>query len=379
MEKPRIVIIGAGFAGISAAHTLSKYSDLVDVTLIDHHENNHFRPLLPDVVSKTVHAPYLLYSYVRLKEKFGFTFYCGDVGSVDFDKKTVAVGQRVIHYDYLIITSGSQTPIPPNEQLRTHTLRCDTVHDANRIRDAVFSGMYNRFVVCGGGYTGVELATHIWKAIRERGSGEQVIIVEMTDTLIGTLPQWMQLYVEENLRKMGIEIKLQSKIDTITDQAIVVSNGETIKNALCIWTTGLQASVAKAGWNVPLSQRGRIVVDTMLQFRDGCFAAGDSACFAKKDNCIRMSVQYSISQGACAAKNCIAQIRNEPMTPFKPLDPGFIVPLANGFSCGEVFGVRVKGRIATFLHYFMSAYRSHGILNRLGVIWGFLRSLRSVK
>ena len=365
----------AGFAGLSAARYLAKHTGLVDVTLVDKYENNHFRPLIPDVISHAVGAPNLLYSLLPFKDRYRFRLFCESVQNINFSSREIDLLEHKISYDYLIMASGSQTPFPPSGLFRQYALRLDSVHDANRLRDAVSSGKYDRFVVCGGGYTGVELASNLQRFITDRKSDEEVIVVEMTDHLISTLPPWMQKYVAEGLKSMGVSVRLSTKVESLTEREIILSNGDSIECALCIWTTGLVAPSIMRTINVPKAAKGRIKVDETLKFSENCFAAGDSACFPQKTSCLRMSVQFSIDQGRTAAKNIIATIGGLPLTPFKPRDPGFIIPLANGKSCGEVFGIPVRGRVATLLHYLISTYRSPGVMNRIGVLKGAFRAL----
>ena len=374
--KKRVVIIGAGFAGLSAAYQLSMYRDLCDVTLIDKHENTHFRPLIADVVSQTVYARHLLYPLTPLKERYGFHLYCEPARSIDFENRCITLSEHLVNYDYLIIAAGSRTSLPPTEELRKYALTLDTIHDANRVGDAVFSRKFRTFLVCGGGYTGVELATHLWKAIQREAISGQIVIVEMMNTLIGTLPVWMQHYVTENVKRLGIQLRLGTKVDSIIEKQVRLSNGEILDDALCIWTTGLEAPPDTSSWDLPRAHRGAIGVDATLRFRDTCFAAGDMACVTSEERCLRKAVQFSIDEGRVAALNTVALIRGEKPSRFRARDPGFIVPMANGRSCGEVFGFRMRGYLPTMLHYMISAYRSIGIQNRLGVIFGAVKTAR---
>jgi NADH dehydrogenase FAD-containing subunit len=87
-----------------------------------------------------------------------------------------------------------------------------------------------------------------------------------------------------------------------------------------------------------------------------------------------MAVRASLEQGRIVAENIIAGIRSQPSIPYREKDPGFVVPMANGRSCGEVYGVRLKGFVATLLHYILSAFYSRGISNRAGIATGVLRA-----
>ena len=363
----KVVIIGGGFAGISAATTLQK-EDSIKVTLIDPFENIHFRPLLPDLISNRISARYLLYPIIQLRKKCGFEFVCSNVNTIDFDKKIVLCNDQSIDYDILIVACGSSTPIPPSEPFRKLAHRVDTIHDTLFIADNVFCSEYDQFVICGGGYTGVEVTSQLSKLVNSQANNKKVIVVEMRDSLVSALPRWMQKYTEDNLKKSGVEICLNTKVESIDGNHLKLSNGAAFDNALLIWTIGLKASPLTSALNVPKDQSGRIIVDSNLKFREHCFAIGDCASFKQRNTVLRMSVQASVDQGTFTAKNIIHQIKGNILEKYRPFDPGFIIPMPGNIACGEVFGCNVSGIVAICLHYLMSAYRSYGILNRLGII-----------
>ena len=224
----------------------------------------------------------------------------------------------------------------------------------------------------------MELASHLQKAVRTRKMPQEVLIIEMTQSLIGSLPKWMRHYTHKNLEHMGVRIRLNVRAEDISDRTVILSSGERIEGALCIWTTGLIGPSLTRNLGLPSAKSGRITVDECLRFEECCFAAGDVACTPQGARCTRMSVQFAIDQGALAAKNVIASLQAQSLQRFVARDPGFIVPMANGFSCGEILGVKVRGRIPTILHYILGAYRSHGVVNRFGAAAGAFRSFAGI-
>jgi NADH dehydrogenase FAD-containing subunit len=172
---------------------------------------------------------------------------------------------------------------------------------------------------------------------------------------------------------MGIRIRLSTSVANVTESEVELSNGDHIKDALCIWTTGLIGPDLTRNLEIEKKQKGRICVDKTLRFKENCFAAGDVACFETGVICSRMSVQFSIEQGSLAAENAIAFLKGKSLSSYIPFDPGYMIPMANGNSCGEAFGFRIKGNLATFLHYLLSAYRSYGIVNRFQTLRGMLK------
>jgi NADH:ubiquinone reductase (H+-translocating) len=360
----RVVVIGHGFAGYTAARRLCTDGEGLDITVVDRQVNTHYRPMLPDAVGGTIGTQHLLYPIPALQARYGYHFVCGEVTGVDFERQQVVLGDDSIPYDYLICAAGSQTPLPPTEPFQRHALRIDSAYDANRVADLVSSGSYDRVIICGGGYTGVELASQVTRRLRNLFRPTRVTIVEMMDTILGPQPTWMQHYTAANLRLMGIEIMTGVQVAEIVDSAVKLSDGRTFENALLLWATGLRAAPLTRNWGVPTAEQKRIVVDRDLRFKPDCFAAGDVACVRWGKRCQRMSLQLALSEGDAAARNVIRLSRGESTTTYYGSDPGYIIPMANGRSCGEVFGVRLRGYPATALHYILNAYRSHGVVNR---------------
>ena len=119
---------------------------------------------------------------------------------------------------------------------------------------------------------------------------------------------------------------------------------------------------------VEKGRQGRISVDQYLRLNETCFVIGDCAQFPHKVNHLRMAVQFSIAQGLCAASNVLLHIKASNLKKYKPIDLGYIIPMANNCSCGKVMGFPIKGRLPTLLHYLMCIYRSFGFKNKVGMV-----------
>jgi NADH dehydrogenase len=197
----------------------------------------------------------------------------------------------------------------------------------------------------------------------------------MMGKLLSTLPQWMSNYVTKSLTDLGVQIRLSTKVEGISEDEVSLSSGEHFKRTGCIWATGLEGSSLSRKIDVNKAQRGRIVVDKHLFFKENCLAAGDAACSMTNSECSRMSVQCSIDQGSIAAFNTIADMRKVPLKKYKMWDPGFIIPLSNGKACGEVFGIPVKDRTALIFHYLLSTYRASGVSNRFNIARAALKAV----
>jgi len=151
-----------------------------------------------------------------------------------------------------------------------------------------------------------------------------------------------------------------------------MDNGRRIDNAIGLWSAGVRTPGFIEGLDFP-KERTKVTVDEYLMpgtgKGKGVFIAGDSASFRVRPGMtpLRMSVVFALSQGRHAAINVVRSILGKRSIPYRPVDPGYLIPVATGKAPGTVLGVNVGGRIGYFLHYFMCVYRSEPS-NRGGII-----------
>ena len=356
----KIIIIGAGFAGLSAANGLSKCGLGLEITLFDKKERSDFLPVIPDCIGRGINPELLAcdiaYSCRKLKAKF----INEEVLSVDFESKQISTFLAAYSYDFLIIASGSQTNFFSNQDAQDYGFPLNSVTDVKAISKALGGNKFDNFIICGGGYTGVEAAANFWLYFKKKGLIKKIIIVERAPAILGPLPDWMRAYAEKNLKNMGIDILTNSVIEKIQKDEVTLSAGRVFGNPMLIWVPGVRTADFIQKLAVNKNPQGRIVVDGYLRVNQYCFCAGDTALFGKNNNFLRMAVQFAITEGEHAAKNIIRSIRNVTLKKFRPLDLGYIIPMANNRSCGRVFGLNVKGIIPTLLHFMMCAFRLKG-------------------
>jgi len=370
-----VIIIGAGFAGIAAARQLSCSRNNLHITLINQHTYTQFRPLLPDIISRSVSVRYLWYSLERLAQKLKIRFMEGKALVIDTNKKKVIMETgTLVPYDFLVLATGSTTAIPTKIKEYGIVNTLDALGDGQKIAKALHVREYHNYVICGGGYTGIETATHICKGLQRYNINGSVKVVEMKDTILSHLPPWMRTYARNNCEGLGIEIKVNTKITDIQNDNILLSDNSKITNARLIWSTGLKANVPRIDPLPSFGEGNRVKVNNDLRISEVVFAVGDCACCTSDNGCYRMAVQSSLTSGTCAAENILALINGYKTCSYHFSDPGFIVPMANWYSCGEVLGRKVHGAKATLLHYVMSVYRSKGWKSRIGIMVNELKS-----
>ncbi|MCG8431342.1 MAG: FAD-dependent oxidoreductase [Candidatus Omnitrophica bacterium] len=368
----RIVVIGAGFGGSSVMRYLRHYRRGLELTVIDKSRFFSFLPALPDVLGRKVDPQYLSYPVARIARECGAIFVNAAVQRIDPARRTVITETNEVAYDYLVIASGSESDFYGNELLRSRCRKLDNVADARQLRFLLDKGEYNSYIIAGGGYTGIEIAAGIRRYLMRRRRFSRVFIAEKTDTILGALPSWMKEYAGENLKRMQVPVIRNTEITGIEKKTVYLSSGDVFEDALPVWAAGVRTPGFLQSLGGERNMQGRMEVDRYLRLDERCFVIGDSAQVAYRGGKLRMGVQFAVMQGVSAARNIVHSITKQPLVPYRPLDLGYIVPMANNNSCGRVLGVDAHGVPATFLHYVMCLYRSYGMRNKWGLLKGII-------
>jgi len=363
----KIIIIGGGFAGLSAlAVFCRRESRDFEITLIDEKDNASFLPMLPDCLGRGVAPEHLLYDLAGLSAKKHFNFIMDKVIGINLEKKEVMTSKVNLNYDFLIVASGSETNFYGNSRLKDCSFKLDNAQDAGSMRKALDD--YDCFLIFGAGYTGIEVATNLRIYLEKKKIDKRIVIVERSAAMLGPLPQWMKDYVADNLKRLNIEVLINSSLDKVEGSKVSLTGGATFDNSMLIWAAGVKTSDFIQNLNVEKNPQGRIKVDEYLRVDNACFAAGDAAYFSRNNIFLRMAVQFAVAQGNCCAKNIIRSAQGKRLIKFRPLDLGLIIPMANNRAAGRILGVNMKGFLPVFFHYLMCIYRSYSLRNKLGII-----------
>jgi len=369
-----IVIIGGGFAGLEAARVLSKRRSKLGerrILLVDAKSHFDFLPILPDVAGGRVDKNHASMEMAQYLEDLGVNFSQDEVVKIDTDKKEVFLkSSHVLSYEFLILASGSVTNFFNNKDIQRVALKLDTSDDAQMLKNVVTTYPTKNILVIGGGYTGVEIASQLACLLKHKKVKKYSLnIIEKGEDILGVLPDWMKDYCRINLCSLRVHMYAECSLKEVNEQSVKLSNGLEFSNYLLIWTAGVQTPAFVRELKFDKDKQGRLSVGTDLSFDKNSFAIGDAACFKYKDKPLRMSVQFSIAQARVAASNIIRLIaKKEKMVPYRPLDLGFLVPLANRKACGKILFFKVWGLLGWLCHYGMCIYRSLSLKNRLGLV-----------
>ncbi|MFC1452720.1 NAD(P)/FAD-dependent oxidoreductase [Verrucomicrobiota bacterium] len=371
----RIVIVGGGFAGLAAAKALGrKRRSGLEVILLDRRTAQQNLPLIPDLVGRAYDPGLFRFDLATAARRWGHTFLQHDVKGIDVRAGRLEAEGESMAYDHLIVATGSRTHLRHMAGAGDGLMVLDSAADAVAIRKRVWETDPRCIVVAGGSYTGVEVATQLQCALGRAGRKCRVVLLNRRERTCRNLPVSMSRYIEANLQRLGIEIRHQTTLDSVESNVACLSTGETLDGSLAIWTAGVQPPEVVRTLDLPVTSDGRLVTDASLQIAEHAHAAGDTAGFLVRGKPARMSVQFAIMSGRHAAQCVLRGMAGRPPRRFRPVDLGYVVPMANFRGCGTAMGVPIRGRLPMLLHYTMSLYRTFGWQNRMRLLAAFGRT-----
>ncbi len=334
----RILIVGAGFAGmyaaLSAAHLRDKQGvspDTLEIAVIAPEPRLVIRPRLYERAPETMVAP--------LAELFAAVDVRYEQGRVDViesaGKSVVIVGpdgmRRTQRYDRLVLAAGSQGVKPDIPGLAKHAFSVDQIEDAialdrhlNALAGRPSSAARDTVVVAGGGFTGIEVATEMPSrlgAILGPKAHVRVIIVERNDAIAPAMGSSPRPLIERALREAGVETRLGVGISALNESRVILSDGQSIESATVIWAAGMRANPLTEQVKAERDRSGRLVVDRNLRVPEvpTIFAAGDTAHAATDELGHRtlMSCQHANRLDASAGFNATADLLDVPLEPYQ--------------------------------------------------------------
>ncbi|MCX5539122.1 NAD(P)/FAD-dependent oxidoreductase [Paraburkholderia sp. CNPSo 3076] len=323
----RILVIGAGFAGmwsaLSAARLLDEQGRTdVEITLVAPDPHLHVRPRLYEEGPANFRAP-----LTEIFNATGVKFIQGTVERIHVERRAVDLtrvdGQSsTLGYDRLVLATGSRLFRPSIPGLADHTFSVDQTDEAVELEAHIRSlagqpdsPARNTVVVAGGGFTGIETAAEMPARLRAalgEQANVQVIIVERNDAIGPDLGAGPRPVIEEALGSLGVTWKLGSGVASVDAGGVTTTDGQRIESHTVIWTAGLRASTLTAQIPGRLDAIGRLHVDRSLAVEGvpGVYVTGDVACAATDDegNHTMMSCQHAMNLGRSAGHNAAADL-----------------------------------------------------------------------
>jgi len=403
-DRPRVVIIGAGFAGLWAARTLSHSQ--TDVLILNRNNYHTFFPLLYQVAAGELEAEDIVYP-VRsiLRGQQNIRFLMNEVTEINLAAKQVKTTDHVFPYDFLVLAIGSAShffgvigaaeyafQLKTLEQaiaLRNHILfrferaLCET--DPERRRQML------TFAIVGGGPTGVEFAGALAELIRGPlvknypaldPREMHILLLEANDRLLASFPERLEKYALKRLAKMGVEVRLQATVSRITPDCVWLKDGATIPLETVIWTSGVRGESFNA--ELQTIRNGQVKVLPTLQTPDHpeVYVIGDLAFMEEDGRLLPMLAPVATQQGEAAARNIIRQTNGQIPVPFHYHNRGTMVTIGRNAAIAHVWGRTFAGFPAWLLWLSIHLYGLIGFRNRLLVLikwaWDYLFFERTV-
>ncbi|MBR1144270.1 NAD(P)/FAD-dependent oxidoreductase [Bradyrhizobium sp. AUGA SZCCT0431] len=330
---PRIVVLGAGFAGLWAALGAARKRDEigapaadVEILVVDRNPYHNIRVRNYEVDIGEAAIP-----FAELLDPVGVDHRVAEVRAVDPVKQHVSVttnsGSEVIEYDRLVLTLGSQLARPAIPGLAAYGFDVDSYAAAVRLeahlaalgKQADAEGRAT-VVIVGAGFTGIEVATEMPGKLEKAGlSGERRIILVDPNPVIGvTLGEQARPIVSEALAALGVETRLNARVTAIDANTVTLSSGEIIPARTVVWCGGMRASPVAQTIDVERDRLGRLHVDQFMRLTGATniFAAGDVAsCVVDGEHSTVMSCQFARPMGRFAGNNVVADLLGQPMLP----------------------------------------------------------------
>ena len=407
-DNKRVLILGAGAAGLGVALELKKASAGVpglEVTLVDQRNYHHPLPFIWQVMSGSVepsHISFPLHALLRRRGAEGpVKFRQSRVQGIDVGKKVVSTDTGKLKWDYLVVALGSTTNFFGMADVEENSLSFKSLGDAvnihNRILGNYEAALLERneqrqrelltFVVVGGGPTGIELAAAIQDFVRKAlvrdypslMSQTRLLLVEAQDALLSGMKAKMSELAISRLRYRGIEVLLKTRITKVLSGGIQTADGQTIPTRTVIWVAGVKPVAVVESLPFNKAKGGRIIVNQYLEVPEspGVYVLGDCAYSLQEHGSVPYppTQQVAMRQGPACARNIVRTMRGEDQLPFRYKFKGQVIYMGRNLVLAQLGNRVFDGFAAGLLRrvYYLWIFISY-----LGLPTGFRRKLGAV-
>lgn len=409
MRRERVVIVGGGFSGLACARKLDRRP--VDVLLLDERVYHLFTPLLYEVASALLNPSDISYPFrACFRRSPNVRFRQAHVTSVDLDRKTISTGaDGELHYDYLVLATGSTNNYFGNQELANFSIGMKTLEEALRLRNHVLTCLerasqtqdeldrrrWLTFLIVGGGPTGVEYTGALLELLKlvlgrdfpnlSRGQS-RVILVEGQDRLLPTFAEGLSRYTERTLRRRSAEVRTATLVEKATDESAVLSTGDLIETRTIVWSAGVRPSDIEAH-GVPRSASKQIEVDDQLRLsgREDVFVIGDLASVHHGGEKLPMLAPVAVQEGRYVARAIVDRMKASPSARkrFRYVDKGTMATIGRNAAVGHIGRLRFRGLVGWLAWLVVHLYYLVGFRNRLVVLaswtWNYVRKDRPLR
>ncbi|QDF01961.1 NAD(P)/FAD-dependent oxidoreductase [Myxococcus xanthus] len=406
--QKHVVVLGAGFAGLTAAKALARHSALY-VTVLDQRNHHLFQPLLYQVATSGL-SPADIAVPIRSQfaRKPNVSVHLGRVTWVNLKERWVGgEGDVRLRYDYLVIACGAQHSYFGKSEWEDFAPGLKTLEQATELRRRILSAFEQAenerdaerqrallsFVVVGAGPTGVELAGAIADISRTvlvrdfrriKPSRARVFLVEAGPRILPSFSEKLSVRAHRDLAALGVEVRTEARVTAVDAEGVTLGS-ERLASRTVVWAAGVQAECLTRGLGVPLDRAGRVQVaaDLTLPGHPEVFAAGDVAHVKLDGNLVPGVAPAAMQMGRAVARNVLADLRGRPRTPFRYKDKGSMATIGKHRAIAETGRAKLTGFVAWVAWLFIHVWYLVGFKNRFGVfvtwVWSYLFSTRGAR
>lgn len=383
-EPQRILIVGGGYVGMyTALRAQQKLSrGRAEIVVIDPQPNMTYQPFLPEAAAGSIEPRHVVVPLRRVLKKCRVI--TGRVSAIAHDQRSVTVEPEVgdayqLSYDLLVVAPGSIARTLPIPGLAEQGIGFKTIGEAIYIRnhvlgrldfassteDAAAKRRALNFVIVGGGYAGVELLAELEDMARyacryyPNLSEDDLrwVLVEAADRIMPEVSVGLSAYTVKRLRERDIDVRLATRLNSAEGGRIELSDGESFDADTLVWTAGVKAHPLSALSGLPTDDKGRLPCRANLTVKgvDGVFSAGDTAAvpdLSKRDPdaLCGPSAQHAVRQAKVLADNLVRTVNGQALEDYKHAYAGSVASLGLYRGVAELYGVKLRGPVAWFLH-----------------------------
>jgi NADH:quinone reductase (non-electrogenic) len=406
-QRPKVVIVGAGFGGIQPAVALRRAA--VDVIVLDRQNHHCFQPLLYQVATAALSPAEIAWPIRHmLRSQRNATVFMAEVKGVDLAGRSVETSAGPMSYDYLVIATGATHSYFGHDDWAKFAPGLKRIEDATRIRRSILLAFERAelagndaerqrlltFVIVGGGATGVEMAGAIAEIARQTLANDfrridprnsRIILIEAGPRVIPTLPEDLSRYAERALTRMGVDVRTSTRVISCDAGGVDVDHGR-IDASTIIWAAGVVASPA-ASWLAAAHDRaGRVLVRPDLSVPDHpeVFVIGDAAAVHEGDGEPVPGVAPAAKQmGDYVGRLIAARLAGESLPAFRYRNLGELATIGRRAAVVKLGRVHLKGFIGWLFWSFAHIYFLIGVRNRFIVaftwLWDYLTFQRGAR
>ena len=397
--RPRVVIVGGGFAGLHCARALRGAA--VDVTVVDRTNHHLFQPLLYQVATATL-SPSDISVPIRwiLRSMPNATTLMGEVTDVDLTRRVVLLDdeRRELAYDYLVLATGARHAYFGHDEWEMHAPGLKSLEDALEIRRRFLVSFelaercdtdaeraaYQTFVIVGGGPTGVELAGMLPELARKAFRRDfrrvdttktRVILVEGGSRILSAFPESLAARAQRDLEELGVEVRVNTRVTNVTGDAVWIGD-ERLSSQTVFWAAGNQASSIARKLGTPIDRAGRaeVLPDLTIPGHPEVFVIGDAAAAADATfGMVPAVAPAAMQEGAHVGRQLLRAMRGEPLQPFRYVNKGNLATIGRHKAIADFGFFTIAGTPAWVFWLFLHIMFLVGFRNRLAVLtqWAY--------